>query len=631
MKLLSDFRKQINRLGVENIRQAWFTSFNLSPHFAETYILQALAGQSERMSTLADYEALQQKLLDQNIDIRFFSDAAAIDPSEPKRTSFNFHLVNPKVMAPQFSHGVFHPKVIFLRSEDGAAIVGAGSANLTVSGWGRNREVFVFKKVNDAVNRDRILSFFKSLFQAVNAVFPPIEIKVDDGNIQPPDWQFLSSLNNDRLIDRLKDGYGDTLSVWSPYFSEDIVAFKRDFIDGQMGPNVKMVIYPDVLEHDGRSRIRMSDKPEVKKKLQECQDIVFRKMQWDDADARINMTHAKLWQFGNGTAVGSWNCTQAGANVHLNLTDGSMPCNVEAGILLTGILLEDVKASNFSIVDCLMPADQLKDEQEELPGESDRLPFFLEVCFDWELRSYMLTIGDLPGDENWLLTLPGKPEPVRLSSENKTLSADNLTVNALMRKRTYIVRKQGDQTDYSGIIIEKGVRERPVYRFDNFGDLLDAWCAGKPEQKTEMHTPRASRQAEGLEEIAGASVQEESHSPDYFRMFRAFQNMRDKFSEDPDSYETRRLIQTYPGSLFETSEKIQEIIKNNEFSQVFRWFLEKEYQAVLKTAQKQADKHGLQIDWQSLKLPGARVRIRGADRALLMLVTRLAGYERRTA
>lgn len=628
MKLISEFRKQIDRLGVDNIRQAWFTSFNLSPHFVETYILQALAGQNERMSSIADYEALQQKLLDQDIDIRFFSDPSAIDPSEPKRTSIPFHLVNPRLLGPSLANGVFHPKVIFLRTENGTTVVGAGSANLTVSGWGRNREVFLFRKINDADNHERVLTFFRRLFVTVSAEFPDLQIPVSVEKEALPDWRFLSSLNGDQLFEFLKDGRGDVLSVWSPYFSEDIVAFKRSFVDPQFGSNVKMVVYPDIIDDAGYMRVRISDKPDVKAKLASAQDLAFRKMQWPESGTDVAMTHAKVWQFCQTTAVGSWNCTQAGTNVHLNDDSGRYPCNVEAGILLTDAVLGDVAYQELPVQDCLMSDEQLKHEQEALPKGSDRLPFFLEVSFEWQTRSYGLKLRGVPDGERWRLSLPGKKTPLALPHDEGEHTVAGVSIGDVMKKRTYTVQKEGDQKVFSGIVVEKGVRERPAYRFETFSDLLDAWNSGQPEHKSEMHTPAVAGRAEGFEEIGGyIAPSAKSPRPDYFRMFRAFQNMQEKLHNGTSGDEVRRLIQTYPGSLFETSEKIREIVCNGEFSDIFRWFLKMEYQVVLNAARAKADQHGLTIEWDALSLDDIDVAVPGAGRDLLSLAAKLADYD----
>jgi hypothetical protein len=628
LKLISEFRKQIDRLGIDNIRQAWFTSFNLSPHFVETYILQALAGQNERMSSLADYEALQQKLLDQDTDIRFFSDASAIDPSEPKRTSIPFHLVNPRLLGPSLANGVFHPKVMLLRAEDGTTVVGTGSANLTVSGWGRNREVFLFRRINDTINRERVLSFFRRLFGVVSADFPDLQISVSDEEGASPDWRFLSSLNGDRLFDFLKEGRGDVLSVWSPYFSEDIVAFKRSFVDPQFGPNVRMVVYPDVVEDAGYVRVRISDKPDVKAKLAAAQDIAFRKVHWQDAGSDVAMTHAKVWQFGQKTAVGSWNCTQAGTNVHLNDDSGRHSCNIEAGIVLTDAVLDDVAYKELSVQDCLMPDDQLKQEQEALPKGSERLPFFLEVTFDWQSRAFGLKMRGVPGGERWRLSLPGKKSPILLPHGEGEHTVAGVSIGDVMRKRTYAVQQEGDQRVFSGIVVEKGIRERPAYRFETFSDLLDAWNSGQPERKSEMHPPAVAAQTEGFEEIGSyAALPAKSARPDYFRMFRAFQNMQEKFNNGAGGDEVRRLIQTYPGSLVETSEKIRDIVGKGEFSEIFRWFLKMEYQAVLNVARAKADHHGLTIEWDALSLADVEVAVPGAGRDLLALAAKLAEYD----
>ncbi|MFZ5573027.1 MAG: hypothetical protein ACOZF0_21715 [Thermodesulfobacteriota bacterium] len=629
MRLLSKFRHQINELQKHSpIRQAWFTSFNLSPHFVETYILQAIAGQNEKLSSVADYEVLQQRLLEQNIDIRFFSDAAAIDSSEPKRTSFNFHMINPRQLDAKYAKGVFHPKVIFLRTEDGVAVVGAGSANLTMSGWGRNREVFQFKRINDTNNSERVLDFFKILFQHFDIDFPEINIKTQNTgeSVLAPDWLFLSSLNDDRLFDHLKDQEGEALSVWSPYFSEDLVGFKRNHIDPAFNRKVRLVVYPDIVTQNNLEQVRIPDTPENRMKLSECEDIVFRKMLYDDADIPIAMTHAKIWHVGRRMAIGSWNCTQAGTNVHLE--DTSAGNNVEAGILLMNETPEGLESEEILKEKCLMPADQLKEEQEDLPKDQERLPFFIAVCFDWQSRSYKVSVKDVPVNEDWRLSLPGKKKTVSIESlkDEKTIIKE-VDIKPLLTHRTYTIENIDKQQKYFGLIIEKGVMERPPHQFESLVDLFDAWNDGRPQKNTAAHTLRAASGSEGLEEIGGEIAHAESDHPDYFRMFRAFQNMRDKLDQENDEDELRRLIQVYPGCLMETGEKIRAILQQSEFSQVFRWMLKMEYQTLLQKARDCAGTSE-KIDWKALSMKDQDVRIDNTDKRILDLVIKLGKYDR---
>lgn len=646
MKLLEEFRKQVNRLGVENIRQAWFTSFNLSPHFIETYILQVLANQNQRMSSLADYEAMQTKLLDQDIDIRFFSDNAAIDISEPKRTSFPVHLLNPGELGAQFEQGVFHPKVIFLRAQDGTAIVGAGSANLSLSGWGRNREVFIFKRIEDVENSTRVHAFFRSLFQAAKLDFPDLKINPGEAGKEEkaPNWKFLSSLNNDRLFDHLKDGAGDILHVCSPYFSEDLVQLKTNYIDAQLERSVKVSIYPDVVDNNGSKQVRISGSSEYREKLLSRPDIDFHKVCWP-ADSEVYMTHAKLWQFGNRMAVGSWNCTQAGTNVHLHSPGHGRLCNIEAGLLCNDISLENFVTLPLQLDNYWMPEEQLQKEQEDLPWNAGRLPFSLEVCFNWDAPThYLLVLEGSVGSDTWRINLPGVDETIVLSQTEQRVPLKREKLSVLMKKRFYTITGQESGIKISGIVIETGVNNRPAYVFESFTDLIDAWNSSAPEKKKDMHIPSIlnsfTTTGEGLEEVGGGDLEKiELELPDYFRTFRAFKNMKERFScETGEGEKSRnpsdsrrkqelfRLIQKDPGSLSELCDKVGEVLQNDKYTPVFRWIIKMEYQELYTLAQKEALPFHIEVDWPALSLAHVEVPVRIENKELLGLVRNLAGY-----
>ncbi len=80
---------------LQTVKRAWFTSFNMSPSFVEGYILPQIVGMEEKPRNIRDYEHLQKKLSDEDIDVRFFCDIRMAELNEGKKTAVLFHLINP--------------------------------------------------------------------------------------------------------------------------------------------------------------------------------------------------------------------------------------------------------------------------------------------------------------------------------------------------------------------------------------------------------------------------------------------------------------------------------------------------------------------------------------------------------
>lgn len=166
MKLLAELQKQVGRMGT--LRRAWFTSFNTDIEFVETYVLPATLGANTPRNRI-EYEQLQQELTKEDIDFRVFCDPRFLETNRVKRTCIPVHGIRPQRKREWFSEAsLFHAKVIYLEDREGKRVIGAGSANLTLSGWGRNLEVFQFFEISTYTNYREIRRFFEHLCDAAD-------------------------------------------------------------------------------------------------------------------------------------------------------------------------------------------------------------------------------------------------------------------------------------------------------------------------------------------------------------------------------------------------------------------------------------------------------------------------------
>lgn len=611
MKLLEQFRSQLTQIG--ELKRVWFTTFNLGIEFFETYLLPAILGM-DRPANRMDYESMQLELAERGIDLRIFCDRRMLEADQLKRTAIHIH----PVLGRQFGDGfdkdsLFHPKVIFLEDKQGNMVLGAGSANLTVSGWGRNQEVFAFRPVSNNQQYQQIKSFFAPLTA-------PLALEESEalgtrrkffGKDEV--WSFAHSFQRETFLAQLSDGLEvSELAVWSPYFSGDLPGL-LDRINELVGRNLKVALVPDRVSN---RFIRALWTPELGELL------AGGALSFHDypvsRSGNVEMTHAKVWlATGNSSrlAIGSWNFTLPGA-ASFELR------NVEAGILLNAssemeIAGADIRATkkDFS------SAEMMKDEELEV-GEY-KLPFVLQVSFDWEQGRYFVSgscfdrIEGRPYD----LRLPGVEKVSRLEwagrrSDGVYPLADDIEIavpdnEALLADHCYVVERNGD-VEYRGLILESGQSHRRGQGYDSLKELLDSLVNNEDPKggtNTKLRKPlRHNDVPDGGDPDAPAESSVDSLS--YFRMFHAFEQFRKELQKTGSMNELEKRLFVYPGCLQVLATKVREQIDVSG-NTVFNWFLVQEvnalYPVALEAYERHRERYALrnppnEEKWGSLKL-----------------------------
>jgi len=309
VKLLDAFRQQVRVLGP--LRRAWFTTFNLGIPFFETHVLpELLQGDADPPANRMDYENMQLQLAERDIDLRVFCDLRMMEADQLKRTALPVHGVLPRRLGLEGfgPESLFHPKVIFLEDKDGRMVLGAGSANLSVSGWGRNQEVFCFHTVSNNKQYQQIKRFFEPLFVGAGLskeLGVRRQFKGDDEG-----WRFAHSFEGESFLELLlADTQAERMTVWSPYFSLDLAGLIEK-IRILADRKIDFAIVPDRV---GNRHVRTKWSAAMGEMLDKG-GLAFHDRPSPRAD-EIEMTHAKLW-LAQGRrarlAVGSWNCTELG-------------------------------------------------------------------------------------------------------------------------------------------------------------------------------------------------------------------------------------------------------------------------------------------------------------------------------
>ncbi|NMG31752.1 hypothetical protein [Aromatoleum evansii] len=602
MKLLDSLQDVVNAVGP--VRRAWFTTFTYNLDLIESYIAPVLAG-ADFPKTPDDYHRLQQDLFpidgEAPIDIRVFHDIRASARDKVKRTSIPLYGVDfrsPHLNTPErrrFGDGFFHPKVIYLEGKNGA-FVGAGSANLTLDGWGRNRECFHFEKLEGQSNRRAVFSFFRRIFTwcglATNGQFP--QVRGDEREVHR--WRFVSSLSEESFLDHLAKGAPDKLTIWTPYLSTSLAEF-ADGIQDRHACFSDFAVVPDLM--DG-SKIRVPQ-PAVDAFLAASKSERRRSLYFDptgakseSSDARSRFSHAKVWLTPQHIAVGSWNLTRSALGVHPTRN------NLEAGIVLfkqggkPPTALRRITGDNAKG----WSDEEAQESKDELDGLK-RPPVSVLVTFDWL------------GDRRWSWKLISTIEPEVLAQLRPELllptPRGDLAVSLakmpegekivgdcgfMLKQRCVSLRYQekGERVSTLVWVNECHPEERPATRFGYWEDLISSLIEGLPERDPRGRNPIAydedsTTEPNGSEGKSKPSISELSVS--YFRMFAAMKGAALQLRDAGNPTELRRRIASYPGSVCEIVEStVQAIEANPQWSPIYRWFLIQELKVLVGYAKK---------------------------------------------
>lgn len=608
MKLLEEFQDQLTKIGPP--RRVWLTTFNLGIEFVETYLLPAILGMEAPRSPM-DFERMQQKLAALQaagdgagqdkvapLDLRVFADRRMLSDSvERKRTSVAVTAVSPP------RHGfdddsLFHPKVIYLEGADGRAIIGCGSANLTVGGWSRNQEVFAFRAIGSDAQAAQVQSFFTPLLTAATLSVPMLAPKrwgADD------DWSFCHTFQRAGLVEQLAEHHSaDTgitrLAVWSPYFSGDLARLLQAV--RHAAGNLNMPVHL-VADRNDNNQIRSTWTPALAAQLEQDTLHFHSGSKQIRRHEQIRMCHAKLWLTPQVIAIGSWNFTMPGAQ----LQDQSN--NIEAGMLLRAPPDFEGALGAFQTVSekDFCSKQQLADEALQVPPA---LPFEIRVTFDWRALRYTVYQDWLDGGVStcYLLHLPDR-KPIELSpAAPQQVQYKVPDPRQLLSYRYYTVELDGAAVA-RGIIDEQHVLFRRGERFASLDDLLESLVvdtAGGAGPGTELRNEQDS-DAYLIDEAIAAEPVANAALSSYFRLFHAFQNFREHIQQCNSPTELQLCVMVRPGCLKELHEKIGS--HSADGNGVYHWFLVQEFNTLLDLAHKLANRWPdaqLPIDWFSLRL-----------------------------
>lgn len=625
MKLLAELQRQVGTLDV--LRRAWFTSFNADVEFIERHVLPATLRADIPRNRL-EYEQLQQELTSQGGDFRVFCDPRFLETHRIKRTCIPIHGIRPQRAWNGDKDGfskssLFHPKVIYLEDRKGRRVIGAGSANLTVSGWGNNLEVFRFFEVKSYRNYKEILSFFQQLCYAAD-IACTLDVRPRFSREVEP-WQFVHSYQSVPFPEQLLSGATDSdLAVWSPYLPQDLDEFLRRLERAADVEKLRVHLVAD----RSAGHVRTGWSPALMQ-LQESGRLRFRKNP-AHVDARMELCHAKVWKVMGKLAIGSWNFTAPGSNSLRKDNGGWDPDNnVEAGFIVDDDhdwqqVCGDVVAIGSG--DCAT-AQELKEEGlvvEPLP------PFDLHVSFDWHMQAYEFDGQWMEGrpDPDYEILLPGVTEalPLEWNGHRKPISPTGITVDdrSLLQNRVFRVFR-GQELVMRGIVSELQTSARRAQHFESLEDLFDALAIGddvadlsslpfRVPLDTDTFADNTPDVPQPDQEKSGEDIN--TRAPlSYFRLFHSTRAFQQKLQALEKLERLDQQVFTLPGCLQELVDKVRDEL-GKPGRDVFHWFLVQEVNWLCESAramrrrlvygrrQREPEYEPLpEFRWRALRLP----------------------------
>lgn len=567
MKLIEAFRQQLKEMG--ELKRVWLTTFNVNLGFVESHLLPAVLNMDPPRNRL-DFEGFQAHLVEKDIDFRVFCDTRMLGADQYKRTAINVHGVSTRALG-FTEQTLFHPKLIFLESKQGEMVLGAGSANLTVGGWGRNQEVFTFQRVCNNEQYRQIKVFFNKLTEPLEPEFSwRTKLKPAEG----PEWQFVHSFDKRTFLEHLMvQDRITSLQVWSPYLAADMPDLLGRLQEQSGNPELKVALVADRLE----GRFFRTPWSKTLAACLETGALAFHKNP-SAPDPLSEITHAKAWlcrsSEGSRLAIGSWNFTHAG-------TSSFEQRNIEAGIVLNFERNAGMLGAHLDVTEADFASEQLlAADRLEVP---DELPFDLQVHYDWKRACFSVSGNwwvDNPCEGYWL-KLPGVSEPILLHWRTRRQQGKWLLIpfeqvtpdnEAMLADHSYAVllRKKGPAV-FRGIIVESDQSFRRVQGFESLKDLLDSLVAGvDPNSDTNTVLRACLRNSAGPdEEPMAPSPVNEQDALSYFRLFQAIEQYRERLraASDIEQWEF-----VHPGCLQELAAKARQQINDSPPS-VFNWFL----------------------------------------------------------
>ena len=502
-KKMRDFLKCIYELYSE-VNDFIFTTYNYEKDFFDEHIVAYLMGFDRKICTIGEQDDANEWVKQKHISVYY--DKNAVSPGDSRITV--------PVFPQNIKGGVFHPKVIVIYGKlkdkkKETAHLFVSSCNLTVSGYGRNKEAFACVKVASKQLAESLGDFIDSLdddkrHEELKGFLK--KIKEEDDDIEFI-WKNAGRGTElcEYLKDSLKEASGNIIIV-SPYFDEK---GPKELLDA-LHVGGKTTIVPAV--DNGRYNIHKKDYEALK-----AENICFSELSHDD----FQFVHAKIIEFGDRVLVGSYNFTSAAIN----------GLNAEAALVFNKnkvkeplLKLESVSEEKF------LPDDEHVSNRDEF--EKDNKSLFVTVTVKWAESKIYIFAENIGSGNDYFLRIDGDKEEYNLNSEIKITPALR---DVLLKHKSFSVYKN-KSVCYKGLINELDLECRPEIRCENLADALREWLNYLSNDTDNKHKQRLINPEDGeAEKVPGVAASDTKDIFDnYYLVANSLENLLQHIKEDSE-------------------------------------------------------------------------------------------------
>lgn len=446
------FLKDIYEL-YSNVSDLIFTTFNFEPDFFEEHVITFLMGSDKKISTIGELNATNEWINVHGVSVYY--DKGALIPGNS--------CITLPVYPQHVKTGVFHPKVtvvhgILKKNGRPATHLIVGSCNLTVSGYGRNREAFSYVQVTSEQVAKSLLQFIDTLSGDDDSRHKTVREHLKRSEFtrnKNVEFFWNYGKKGKGLLSRLSTMPKGDMTIISPYFDE----YGPEALLKRIANKEHVTIVPAV---DGENyNIYYKNYESLK-----SEGIDFVMLTGDGVNKRF--IHAKIIIKGKYAIIGSNNFTTASLD----------QLNAEAALIFNkdGI----VEFSTINVEDNRFLSEQESIEnRDELNQKLEKV--FVSVTIDWKLDHIIIHANISDESSCYYVKIDGMKESPEWSlkdcGENidMKISLTDTLICGLLRHKQFSVYKN-NEICFKGLINEiNWVGVRPEIGCASLDETLAEW------------------------------------------------------------------------------------------------------------------------------------------------------------